>query len=190
MPVNVLSPVQGIAVSLSVFSFRNLFLFCDEKCNCINVVVNFLRSAIWFLPLLVVIVNVLMFSLYVFTGTFSTAYLMWYKWKELGLWRLSRSWKHPTKMAFSFWSLLRLSDRVSFLKLRLYLFCIVFHKAEVVMKDFIYLFCATSTLSCSFFFYKSRLRRSWRSHIHVTVTSLLCIDVFSLGQDVMEGSRQ
>lgn len=57
---------------------------CDEKCNCINVVVNFLRSAIFFylffffLPPLVVVVNVfLLFSLYVLTGTFLD--LMWYK---------------------------------------------------------------------------------------------------------------
>lgn len=45
---------------------------CDEKCNCINVVVNFLRSAIllFYSPPVVVVNVFLFFSLYVLTGTF------------------------------------------------------------------------------------------------------------------------
>lgn len=49
------------------FLDRKRFL-CDEKCNCINVVVNFLRSTIMFCfyPPLVVVVNVFLFFLCTF----------------------------------------------------------------------------------------------------------------------------
>lgn len=56
---------------------------CDEKCNCINVVVNFLRSAIllfYFPPPGCCSECFSVFSLYVLTGTFLD--LMWYKLRE------------------------------------------------------------------------------------------------------------
>lgn len=71
VPVNVPSPARSIAVFLfRIISGKERFL-CDEKCNCINVVVNFLRSAICFFCFSGCCSECFsVFTLYVLTGTF------------------------------------------------------------------------------------------------------------------------
>ena len=149
-----------------------------------------------FVSPLAVVVNV--FLLYFFFVRVNrdvlTTYLMWYKWRAWFVETDQESLKICTKMAFVwFWKpLVSPWPPLSPPKLWLYLPCTVFiesHNADV-KNILIYLFCATSTLNCSFTSQGLGEVGQILSTYLLFSTCFLCIEVVSLGWDVVsQGER-